>query len=105
MASADPAPATTIDRLDGHVALITGGNGGIGLGMALGLVGAGASVVLWGTNEAKTAAAADQVRAAGGKVATVIADVSEEDQVVRGFAASAETFGRVDSVFANAGVP
>ena len=68
-------PATTIGRLDGHVALITGGNGGIGLGMALGLVPAGASVVLWGRNEEKNAAAAEKIRAVGGQVATLVRDV------------------------------
>ena len=39
--------------LTGHVALVTGGNGGIGLGMARGLRNAGATVVIWGTNAAK----------------------------------------------------
>ena len=43
--------------LEGRVALVTGGNGGIGLGMAEGLASAGAAVAIWGTNEAKNAAA------------------------------------------------
>jgi len=49
--------------LRGHVAVITGGNGGIGLGMARGLVAAGADVALWGRDEAKNAAAAKELQA------------------------------------------
>lgn len=51
--------------LTGHVALITGGNGGIGLGMARGLRQAGATVVIWGTNAAKNAAAVSELGAEG----------------------------------------
>jgi NAD(P)-dependent dehydrogenase (short-subunit alcohol dehydrogenase family) len=45
--------------LSGHVALITGGNSGIGLGMASGLAKAGAAVAIWGTNPRKNAAAGE----------------------------------------------
>src|SRR5438552_1534727 len=57
--------------LTGRVAIVTGGNGGIGLGMAEGLAAAGALVVLAGRNAAKGAAAVKQIEAAGGKVINI----------------------------------
>ena len=54
--------------LTGHVALVTGGNSGIGLGMADGLAQQGAAVAIWGTNPEKNAAAAAQLRSHGGTV-------------------------------------
>ncbi len=90
--------------LTGHVALVTGGNSGIGLGMAAGLARSGAAVAIWGTNEAKNAAAADRLSAHGTKVAAFRCDVGDEDEVEAAMAATLEAFGRVDSCFANAGV-
>lgn len=90
--------------LEGHVSVITGGNGGIGLGMAKGLVAHGAAVVVWGTNETKNAAAVAELEAMGGRAVAVRCDVSDESQVVDAFARSVEVFGKVDSCFANAGV-
>lgn len=90
--------------LQGHVALVTGGNGGIGLGMASGLVRAGASVAIWGTNLEKNAAAAAQLEKDGGVVHTEQCDVSDEAAVEASFASTVAALGKVDSVFANAGV-
>ncbi len=90
--------------LKGHVAVITGGNGGIGLGMAHGLAAAGAGVAVWGTNEEKNARAAKELAAHGRPVEAFRCDVRHEDQVVETFAATVAAFGKVDSVFANAGV-
>jgi NAD(P)-dependent dehydrogenase (short-subunit alcohol dehydrogenase family) len=90
--------------LTGHVSVITGGNGGIGLGMAKGLVSCGASVVVWGTNETKNAAAVAELEAMGGQAVAVRCDVSDEAQVMEAFARSVAAFGQVDSCFANAGV-
>ncbi len=90
--------------LSGKVALITGGNGGIGLGMADAIAQSGADVAIWGTNEDKNARAAEQLRAHGVKVYTRKVDVSDERQVVDGIGATAKELGRIDSVFANAGV-
>ena len=90
--------------LRGHVSLITGGNGGIGLGMARGLAKAGASIAVWGRNEAKNAAAVDELRALGAKAEAFAVDVAGEEQVADAMASTLERFGRVDSCFANAGV-
>lgn len=101
---AAPTPPAPFD-LTGHVALVTGGNGGIGLGMATGLKAAGADVAIWGTNPDKNAAATAELEAIGeGKVAAFQCDVGDEDQVVATMAATVEALGKVDSCFANAGV-
>jgi NAD(P)-dependent dehydrogenase (short-subunit alcohol dehydrogenase family) len=90
--------------LNGKVALITGGNSGIGLGMADALAAAGAGVSIWGTNPDKNAAAAKQLAAHGGRVQALVCDVADEAAVERSFAETVNTFGRVDACFANAGV-
>jgi len=91
-------------NLTGRVALITGGNGGIGLGMAEGLARAGAGVCIWGTNADKNAAAVEQLRGHGGQAEAMICDVSDRAQVEACFTQTLEQFGRVDGCFANAGI-
>jgi NAD(P)-dependent dehydrogenase (short-subunit alcohol dehydrogenase family) len=90
--------------LGGRVALVTGGNSGIGLGMAEGLAQAGADVCIWGTNPGKNERAAEQLAAHGTRVSAKVCDVSDEQAVDRVFAETVEEFGRVDGCFANAGV-
>ena len=92
--------------LSGKVALVTGGNGGIGLGFAEGLVEHGANVCIWGTNEGKNAAAKARLEGirAGARVEALRCDVSDEAEVVAAFATTVERLGGVDSCFANAGV-
>ncbi len=90
--------------LSGKVGLITGGNGGIGLGMAEGIALAGGDVAIWGTNAAKNAAAVERLQAHGTRVAAFQCDVGDEASVESTFAATLERFGRVDGCFANAGV-
>ena len=90
--------------LTGKVALITGGNGGIGLGMAEGLAQAGADVVVWGTNAAKNAEAQATLEAYGRRVMTAQVDVGDETQVVAALAQAVSQMGRVDFVAANAGI-
>lgn len=90
--------------LGGHVALVTGGNGGIGLGFADGLARAGADVAVWGTNEDKNKAAVEHLATHGTRVQAFRCDVGEEAEVDEAFAATVAAFGKVDSCFANAGV-
>ena len=89
--------------LSGKVALVTGGNGGIGLGMASGLAQAGATVVLAGRNAEKSAAAADALRAESRKVDMVEADVTDEGDVAHLFQQVMLRHGRLDILVNNAG--
>jgi NAD(P)-dependent dehydrogenase (short-subunit alcohol dehydrogenase family) len=93
--------------LGGRGVVVTGGNGGIGYGMARALLAAGAKVAIWGSNPEKTAKAHGALAAECGdaaRVHTFVCDVGDEAQVERAFAGSVAALGRVDSCFANAGV-
>ena len=90
--------------LSGKVALITGGNGGIGLGMAKGMAEAGADICIWGTNEDKNAAAAEELTDIGVRSHAIVCDVSDEVSVEKAFTQTLEVMGRVDGCFANAGI-
>ncbi len=90
--------------LAGKVALVTGGNSGIGLGMAEALAQAGADLCIWGTNAAKNEAAKAVLAAHGRRVLTLACDVGDEHAVETAFAATLAGLGRVDACFANAGV-
>jgi 2-deoxy-D-gluconate 3-dehydrogenase len=87
--------------LKGKVALVTGGNGGIGLGIARGLAQAGADVAIAGRNAAKNAAA---LKAIGGKAIALVADVNDSAQVQRMVADTVKAFGGLDILVANAGI-
>ncbi len=90
--------------LTGKVALVTGGNGGIGLGMAQAMAEAGANIVIWGTNAEKNEAARAALNGLGVKVLTSKLDVSQEQQVIDAFGQAVKEMGRVDTVIANAGI-
>jgi len=90
--------------LTGKVALITGGNGGIGLGMAKALAQAGADIAIWGTNAEKNAAAKAELDGFGRRIETMICDVGDEAAVDTTFARVVDLFGEVHGCFANAGV-
>ena len=90
--------------LSGRVAVVTGGNGGIGLGMADALARAGCAVAIWGRNPEKNARAAARLAAHGGKVDARVCDVSDRAAIEAAFAATLQKFGRVDACFANAGI-
>ena len=89
--------------LTGKVAVITGGNGGIGLGMATGLAQAGAQVVIVGRNAAKSAQAVAGLRQVGRLADAVDTDVTNEAAVNALFAAVVQRHGRIDVVVNNAG--
>ena len=90
--------------LTGKVALVTGGNGGIGFGMAEALAAAGAHIVIWGTREEKNEAAVEKLRTHGRRVLAQKVNVGNESEVIDGFGASLKEMGRIDCVIANAGV-
>lgn len=90
--------------LSGRVALVTGGNGGIGLGMAEGLARAGCDLVIWGSNPEKNAAAEKTLAAYGRRVLVQRCNVADEAEVEASFAAALAQMGRIDGCFANAGV-
>ncbi|MBI9075344.1 MAG: SDR family oxidoreductase [Desulfatibacillum sp.] len=96
--------AVSMFDLTGKVALVTGGNAGIGLGMAKALAQAGADLCIWGRKPDANAAAAEELRACGTRVLALECDVSDEDQVNACFAKTVETLGKVDACFANAGM-
>jgi NAD(P)-dependent dehydrogenase (short-subunit alcohol dehydrogenase family) len=90
--------------LTGQVALVTGGNSGIGLGFAQALAAAGADVAIWGTNAAKNATAKEKLQDSGRRIETFVCDVGDEAAVEACFAATVAAMGKVDACFANAGV-
>ena len=91
-------------NLNGKVVLITGGNGGIGLGMAEAVAAAGADVCIWGTNPEKNESALEKLRSSGANAMALLCNVAERDAVDEAFAETLSRFGRVDACFANAGV-
>lgn len=90
--------------LTGKAALVTGGNGGIGLGMAEGLAAAGCKVAIWGQNPKKNADAEAKLKTYGVDVLVQTVDVNDEAAVVAAVAEVIKTFGRLDFCAANAGV-
>lgn len=90
--------------LAGRTVLITGGNGGIGLGMAQGLADAGADIAIWGTNAEKNAAALADLKQRGVHASAWVCDVADEAAVEQTFAETLAMHGRVDGCFANAGI-
>ena len=90
--------------LSEKVSLITGGNGGIGLGMAEGLAECGSNIAIWGRNKVKNQEATDLLIKYGKKVLSYEVDVSKENEVIDGVKKVSSDFGRIDCVFANAGI-
>ena len=89
--------------LSGKVAVVTGGNGGIGLGMAMGLARAGATLAVVARNAEKSANAVAELEALGGKAIAVEADVTDEAQVNAMADRIADELGRLDILINNAG--
>ena len=89
--------------LTGKVALVTGGNGGIGLAMAQGLASCGASIVIAGRNEAKAGPALASLRELGARCAFATGDVTKKSACVKLVADTVAEFGRLDILVNNAG--
>ena len=89
--------------LTGKVAIVTGGNSGIGLGFARGLAGAGANVVIAARNEDKNSAVVAELKEAGGRAFSVRCDVSDEEDIQQMAQAVVEQAGGIDILVNNAG--
>ncbi len=89
--------------LSEKVFIITGGNGGIGLGLAEGIAEAGGSIAIWARNEEKNAHAVKILEDIGVKAKSYVCDVSSEENVIATLASTVNDFGRLDGLFANAG--
>ncbi|MBV9533246.1 MAG: glucose 1-dehydrogenase [Bradyrhizobium sp.] len=90
--------------LSGKVAVVTGGNGGIGLGMARGLANAGAALAIVGRNERKSNEAVAEIAACGAKAISVVADVTDKTAVDEMVGRIEREFGRIDILINNAGI-
>ncbi len=90
--------------LTNKVALVTGGNGGIGLGMARGLAKAGATIMIAGRNGEKSKAAADELATLGAKTATFDGDIAKPEVAKAAVEATVAKFGRLNILIANAGI-
>jgi 2-dehydro-3-deoxy-D-gluconate 5-dehydrogenase len=90
--------------LKDKVAIVTGGNGGIGLGMARGLADAGARVVIAGRNAAKSQAAVEDLGGRGGEAMALETDVADEQSVAQLVDTTRQRWGRLDILVNNAGI-
>jgi 2-deoxy-D-gluconate 3-dehydrogenase len=90
--------------LRGKVAIVTGGNGGIGLGTARGLAAAGADVAIVARNEAKSVAAAAELARTGSRAIYALADVTDDAAVRDAFDRVRHELGRIDILVNNAGI-
>ena len=91
-------------KFEGRVALVTGASQGIGLACAVSLARQGAAVALAARNQQKLDELAQQISAAGGKAATFVIDVAEEEQIKSGIKAALAHFGKIDILVNNAGI-
>ena len=89
--------------LTGKVAIVTGGNGGIGLAMACGMAEAGASIVVAGRNKEKNASGVTKIKGLGAKAIAHEVDVTVETACTELMNFTKETFGRLDILVNNAG--
>lgn len=96
--------AENLFDLTGKVALVTGGNSGLGLAFATGLARAGADVIIWGRRADRNAEAVAALAVHGGRVSSQAVDVTDSKAVAAAMDAAVEEFGRVDCVIANAGL-
>ncbi|CEP35292.1 MULTISPECIES: SDR family NAD(P)-dependent oxidoreductase [unclassified Halomonas] len=93
-----------IFSLEGRVAVITGGNGGLGFGIASALHSYGATVVIAGRQKDKNKSAVERLSRLGGRVLGIEVDVADELSCKAMLAVVAEEFGRIDILVNNAGI-
>lgn len=93
-----------MNRLEGKVAIITGGNSGVGEATAKKFAAEGAKVVISARREAQLQAVADEIIANGGEVLPVVSDISKPEDAEKLVAAAVEKYGKVDILINNAGV-
>jgi len=91
-------------RMDGHAVVVTGASSGLGAGFARALVAAGADVIIAARREDRLTELAIELKATGGRVATVVADVSAPEDCERVATAAIDSFGRLDGLINNAGL-
>lgn len=91
-------------RLKGKVAIVTGGNSGVGAATALLLAKEGAKVVISARREAQLIEVANEIKEAGGEVLIVVTDIAKTDDVKNLISKTVEAFGKVDILVNNAGV-
>ena len=90
--------------LTGKVAVVTGGNGGIGLGIAMGLAGAGANIVIAARSVEKTAQALEDIRTLGVEAHGITVDVTQEPAIQRMITNTIDHMGRLDILVNNSGI-
>lgn len=93
-----------MNRLENKVAIITGGNSGVGAATALKFASEGAKVVITARREAPLLEVAEKVRAIGGEVLPIVSDISNGEDAKRVVALTLEKFGKIDILINNAGV-
>ncbi len=91
-------------RLDDQVALVTGASMGIGYGLAKALANAGAAVIAAARNVPRLMQLVDEIKREGGQAEALEMDVSDLEQIRRGFETVQEHFGRLDILVNNAGL-
>src|SRR6478736_1658319 len=91
-------------ELDGKVALVTGAGSGLGKAAALKLAGAGARVGVLSRTASELDRTVAEINAAGGKALSLVADISDAEQTKQAVSGLVEAYGRLDVVFANAGI-
>jgi len=93
-----------MNRLEGKVAIITGGNSGVGAATAIKFAAEGAKVVITARREAPLQEVAAKIREAGGEVLPIVSDISKIEDARRVVATTLETYGKLDILINNAGV-
>lgn len=97
-------PQTNLFDLTGRVALVTGGNGGIGRSIALGFAQAGASVAILGRNEGKNKKALAELEAAGARAVSIQADLTDTAQIAPAVARVEKELSPIGILVNNAGI-